>query len=370
VEARVEQMEKILKERDMEVLFARVASNLLNKGNAEEAIRVCESGIKRYPMYAQGHFVLANCYDSKGMQNEARNEYERVIKYDPNHLAALKKLADLYHVAGLDDLYEEKIKILATLDPLDESIIKTAQSLGVYQENGTIEKPGSEAIDSTEEKTPDTADPLEVDKLDLSQFDNQDDDFTTIVQGKPEEEEEKEEQEEEIVLGVGAAAAELNVDTEVNHRLAYEEELRIRDDSSDSKSDSGDEYEDLDELQFDKNEEEDKHPEESQENWAMTVGDNDATEIVMTKNANEQESKLKKPTNEKSEKKDHSKKPDSEDYQQPKIVTQTLGEILVSQKKYVEAQKVFETLQEQHPENKNFIKKVAFLKKIIALEQK
>ena len=54
----------------------------------------------------------------------------------------------------------------------------------------------------------------------------------------------------------------------------------------------------------------------------------------------------------------------------PKIVTQTLGEILVSQKKYVEALKVFETLQEQNPDNKNISKKVEFLKKIVTLEQK
>ena len=66
-------------------------------------------------------------------------------------------------------------------------------------------------------------------------------------------------------------------------------------------------------------------------------------------------------------------KPDiqkSSDSSQPKIVTQTLGEILVSQKKYLEALSVFETLQEQNPDNKNITKKVDFLKKIVTLEQK
>ena len=58
METRIDEMEKILKDRDMELLFARVASNLLNKGNVQEATKICESGLKRYPMYAQGHYHL------------------------------------------------------------------------------------------------------------------------------------------------------------------------------------------------------------------------------------------------------------------------------------------------------------------------
>jgi len=93
----------------------------------------------------------------------------------------------------------------------------------------------------------------------------------------------------------------------------------------------------------------------------MPIGENDATEIVFKKDDS------------KSDPDDVQAKPDtqkSSDSSQPKIVTQTLGEILVSQKKYVEALSVFETLQEQSPDNKNITKKVDFLKKIVTLEQK
>jgi len=66
VETKVDQLKKMLEDRDMEVLFARVASILLNKGNTEEALKICETGIKKYPMYAQGHYILAGCYDQQG----------------------------------------------------------------------------------------------------------------------------------------------------------------------------------------------------------------------------------------------------------------------------------------------------------------
>ena len=94
----------------------------------------------------------------------------------------------------------------------------------------------------------------------------------------------------------------------------------------------------------------------------MAATENDATEILIRKDESRQ-SETRQVTPE-------LERGDDSDFKQPKIVTQTLGEILVSQKKYVEALRVFETLQEQHPENKSISKKVVFLKKIVMLEQK
>ncbi len=129
---RVEQMENILKERGMEILFARVASNLLQNGNIEEAINVCENGLKKFPYYAQAHYVLATCYLKKDRQSDARNELERTLKYDPNHLRALKFLAELYRESGMEEPFKEKMQKLQYLDPLNQEIKQMAKNLGIY----------------------------------------------------------------------------------------------------------------------------------------------------------------------------------------------------------------------------------------------
>jgi hypothetical protein len=358
VETRVDQMEKILKDREMELLFARVASNLLSKGNVNEAIRICEHGLKRFPMYAQGHYVMAMCYDQEGKHEEARIEYERVMKYDPNHLRALKRLTQIYQSNGMEDLYKEKSVTLARLNPFDPEVQQNAKDL--VEKKLSVQSPEEQV--SKEIKSEKHKDPLDVPKVDLSQFDNQDDDFTTIIQGKSADEEVQSGEKDDINLAVGTASAELQTDTETNNRMEYETEQRLSEESGNSDEDEN--FEDLDELKFEDDKGGKKEEAAVHEEWAMAVGENDATEIVIKKKGSETDFKSAKKKN------GGITASEEEKYQQPKIVTQTLGEILVSQKKYVQALKVFETLQELHPENKNILKKVEFLKKIISLEQK
>ena len=56
---------EILNEPDKNILFAHVASILLDRGKLDEAISICENGLKSVPSYAQGHFILARCYQLK-----------------------------------------------------------------------------------------------------------------------------------------------------------------------------------------------------------------------------------------------------------------------------------------------------------------
>jgi hypothetical protein len=45
-----------------EILFARLAANLLREGDVQEATEICERGLKKYQTYAQAHYILAKCY--------------------------------------------------------------------------------------------------------------------------------------------------------------------------------------------------------------------------------------------------------------------------------------------------------------------
>jgi tetratricopeptide (TPR) repeat protein len=222
VSDRVEQMEKILKERGMDILFARVASNLLKKGNTDEAVNICENGLKKYPSYAQAHFILASCYVKLEKHNEAKSELERTLKFDPGHLRALKMLSDLYQKSGMEVSYKDILQKLHALDPLNDEITQNVKKLGIYIPWPKIQLAGADAKE-TNGKNP------SVDKVDLSQFDNRDDDFTTILSGKTEDNDDH---------GSGEPVPEVEAVVDIGEDT---EEKPL-------------EYEELDELEFDKEE--------------------------------------------------------------------------------------------------------------------
>ena len=135
-----------------EILFARLATNLLESGEVEEATKICEKGLKKFPTYAQAHYVLARCYLKKNMADEARSEFERVLRYDPNHLNAIKNLSEIHFANGFQDLYKEYLVKLYTLDPLNEEIqseINKLKELGELSNGDTAFLTETSAGEST-----------------------------------------------------------------------------------------------------------------------------------------------------------------------------------------------------------------------------
>lgn len=290
-----------------EILFAHLASNLLKSGELDEAIKLCEKGLKKFPTYAQAHYILARCYIRKKLNDEARAELERVLRYDPNHIKAIRDIAGLYFANGSQDLYKEYLMQLFTLDPINENVIQEAKKLGEYElwlavKKGPVSPEPAKEIDLENEDKDQKdnvfiepekenaslyePDPIFPDKIDLSQFDNVKDDFTTILHGK----------------------------LEYSGKIAQSEP--------------------------------DKDPDLA-----------DITKDIIEEPAIE-------------DKADSSPDEEEEKFEQPKIISQTLGEILVSQQKYTEAKAVFEALKEKQPDNKALDLKIEYLDRIIGLEKK
>jgi tetratricopeptide (TPR) repeat protein len=180
-------MNSILGGRDdssLNILFAQKASNLIKENRVNDAIQ-------KYPYYAQGHFILAQCYQKKNMLVQARAELERALKYDPGHLRAMDVLARIYKDSGLNDIYRDYMQKLFTLDPLRDVIIEEAKKLGFYG-TGIEKKAEPEAFEEKDEFeaeaeeffNPHLDETTELPKFDLSQFNNRDDDFTTILEGR------------------------------------------------------------------------------------------------------------------------------------------------------------------------------------------
>jgi len=447
----------IIDEEGKGILFARVASKLLNEGNIDQATFISEVGIKKFPNYAQGHYVLGKCYQDKDMYEEARAEYERVLRYDSSHLGAMKELAGLYQSTGLEDVYKDFLYRLLTLDPLNSKILDECREKGVYEIWKSQDHSSFEAVESNEAEEleiPETdlqkegeiveqdvdSEKLEsedVHKIDLTQFENQNDDFTTIMDGLIQESSEDgqevdatnylEDLESPTEIESELLAEEKPIEEHINDLDAFEN-AEIQDDAhssymefdySQKKDDQEEEKDESDESFVLENEEENikiqeeikKEPEEVENAFdepKVRVEDievkeesspsnaHDKTELIFEESAenvelqfdedNEEElketdtkiepdsgSEVSEETNElplETDIADENAQEDKSPYVKQKIISQTLGEILVSQNKYKEAKEVFLALKEQQPGNPNIDKKLEILDKIIALEEK
>jgi len=370
----------VIDDSSLDILFAHMASNLIKDNEVDDAIQICENGLKKYPAYAQGHFILAQCYQKKNMNDQARAELERVVKYDPCHLRALDALANFYKKSGLDDIYSDYMQKLFTLDPLRDAIIEEAKKLGFY--GSGIEK--KEEIEPVEEKeeaeteaeteefyNPHLDETTELPKFDLSQFNNRDDDFTTIIDGK-EEGDQIPKPPSEKSLGTEKSA-----DTDDPNELQdnfFDENIGFDEPEISTNEDVNDERSDRDAwgnfMAPEKNDSVKRPiPDTSFDMEEEKLTEKESDDLPQVTNLVEEETH--ETADEKITQKEHSvdnKKVQEAGVNEPKIISQTLGEILVSQKKYPEALKVFKSLKEQQPSNVLLDKKISFLQKIIALE--
>lgn len=143
------------------ILFAHRASEQLTNQAADEALHLCEEGIKRFPFYAEGHYVLARCYQELDRLDEAQAEFERTLVFNPGHLKALKALAYLKYKKKLGQQGRSILEMMVLYDPLNMELVKFLngpESDIVIEPQDQTPPAESEALTQTEEEIfPDTA---------------------------------------------------------------------------------------------------------------------------------------------------------------------------------------------------------------------
>ncbi len=76
-------------------LFARLAELYLNDGRAEDALRLCDSGLANHPYYTTGHLIKGKVLLSLNMPTEARRHFEIVVDFLPGSQAVRDLLASI-----------------------------------------------------------------------------------------------------------------------------------------------------------------------------------------------------------------------------------------------------------------------------------
>ncbi len=133
------------------ILFASKASRLMKDNKTKQALNLCEAGVRKFPFYASGHYVLGLCYEEVDKKEDARHEFERTLVYDPAHLKAMRKISSFYQETGLQQMAYEWLVKEALYNPLDKELISTLKEKNIY----TLLSPVQEEENSVETDTTD-----------------------------------------------------------------------------------------------------------------------------------------------------------------------------------------------------------------------
>ncbi len=126
-------------------LFVPLAEEYRKEGMLDDAVDVLLKGIERQPAYMSARVSLGKIYLEKGMPNEARNEFEAVVRSIPDNLYAHKKLAELYRNTGEKEPAIRSYRTVLKLNAMDEDALAALREL----EGGEEEPPFSSAAEAT-----------------------------------------------------------------------------------------------------------------------------------------------------------------------------------------------------------------------------
>lgn len=119
-------------------LYVPLAEEYREEGMLDEAVEVLLKGLERQPGYMSARVLLGKIHLEKGQMQEARAEFEQVVRSIPDNLYAHKKLAEIYRETGERDLAIKTFRSFLKLNPLDADALNSLRDLeGAYPEKPT-----------------------------------------------------------------------------------------------------------------------------------------------------------------------------------------------------------------------------------------
>ncbi len=143
-----------LEKKEDSILFARLADAYLQMDRIDEAIELCEKGIKKHPFYVTGHYVLGKCYLKKKLFDQAEKELKRVLLFDPKYIAAHRDYGELMAQIGWHNTCEMSYEEILRFDPFNEAAKKRLIELKQSKTMAPIETPEEpieEELDAVED---------------------------------------------------------------------------------------------------------------------------------------------------------------------------------------------------------------------------
>jgi tetratricopeptide (TPR) repeat protein len=147
------------------ILFASKASKLIDEGNVQHALNLCEAGVRYHPFYAPGHYIMGLCYEVVDNQEDAKNEFERVLMYDPANYKAMRKLSEIYRNSGLKQVADDFLVKEHLYNPLNKQLVAILKDKKLYDRLIPEEQNIEKEIQEIEENIPEQANDEEIPEI-------------------------------------------------------------------------------------------------------------------------------------------------------------------------------------------------------------
>lgn len=126
---RVDDLRRRVREDPASIVFAQLAEEYRRAGRFREAVAVCRAGLVVHPVYHSARVTLARALMALESEDDARRELQQVLAAAPDHLAALKTLADLEHRGGNLETALRMSRIAHDLSPGDVELQRAVRAI-------------------------------------------------------------------------------------------------------------------------------------------------------------------------------------------------------------------------------------------------
>lgn len=143
-------------------IFVVLADACRKLGRVDEALEICETGLKKHPSYASGHVVRGKCFFDLSRPAEAREAFEEVVRLDGSNLVALKFLGMMDAEAENFDAARRHFERILVLDPDNKEIRQALRIVDEKQpepkaDGAAGSRSGEEALPAGESRATDAA---------------------------------------------------------------------------------------------------------------------------------------------------------------------------------------------------------------------
>lgn len=129
ISPKIEELQSKLDKDPDSKIFLPLAEEYRKSGMLEEAIAICQDGLKKHPNYVSARVVLGRAYMELKRTIEAQAEFEEVISKIPDNLMANKHLGDIYFMQGNLKSALERYQAVLRLDPHNEEVVSKVKKL-------------------------------------------------------------------------------------------------------------------------------------------------------------------------------------------------------------------------------------------------
>lgn len=106
-----EMLKRLLQKNPDSLVFAHLAANLIDEGDYQQAIEICQKNLEKHSQYAFGHFVLGVAHYHVKNYTDAKKHLEKSLAYDPNNPKAWETLSAINEILNLQvDAKESNIQ--------------------------------------------------------------------------------------------------------------------------------------------------------------------------------------------------------------------------------------------------------------------